>query len=353
MVLGVLSRVCLFVSALMLAASPSPAQTPARIVAVGDLHGDYAAWIDIARSAGVIDAKNRWSGGRTTLVQAGDITDRGPDSLKIIKHLRKLEKEAAKAGGRVVVLLGNHEAMNVTGDLRYVHPGEYAAFVDANSERLRETAYQANGKIFEANYRAKFPAMTARQIREAWFASTPLGLLEHQVAWSPKGELGRWATGLPALVKIGDTLFVHGGLSAAYAAVPAAEINRRVSTALANRETAPTSILNDPLGPLWYRGLITRGPAFEQEIAAAAAAAGTVPQPRPGMAAELDMVLAGHGAKRLVVGHTPSTKGIAIDHGGKLIRIDTGISRHYGGQLSWLEIVGDRVTPHLVTRTGP
>ena len=332
-------------------AQPAPAAPPGRIVAVGDLHGDYEAWRAIALRARIIDARNRWAAGSATLVQTGDIVDRGPDSLKIIRHLRKLEKEAARAGGRVVVLVGNHEAMNVTGDLRYVHPGEYAAFVDERSEALRQAAWAANGKLFTANYKAKFPAMSDGQVRDAWFASTPLGMLEHQRAWAPDGELGRWASRLPAVVKIGDTLFAHGGLSAGYANVPIAEINRRVSTALANRETALTSILNDPLGPLWYRGLITRGPSFEQEIAAAAAAAGSAPQSRPGMAAELDMVLAGHRARRLVIGHTPALKGIDIAHGGKLVRIDTGISRHYGGQLSWLEIVGDKVVPHLAQRS--
>ena len=117
------------------AASTSPAFAQAqRIVAVGDLHGDYAAWIDIARAAGIVDARSRWSGGNAILVQTGDIADRGPDSLKIIRHLQALQKEAPAAGGKVVVLVGNHEAMNVTGDLRYVDPGEYAAFRDRRSE---------------------------------------------------------------------------------------------------------------------------------------------------------------------------------------------------------------------------
>ena len=84
------------------------------------------------------------------------------------------------------------------------------------------------------------------------------------------------------------------------------------------RTRSPGSILTDPLGPLWYRGLITRGPAFEQEVAAAATAAGKPNLPRPPIAQELDMVLAAFGAKRLVVGHTPNLAGIAVSHGGKL-----------------------------------
>jgi hypothetical protein len=338
-------------SALVLAVLPAAAAAQQRIVAVGDLHGDYEAWIAIARDAGLIDPKNRWAGGTATLVQTGDITDRGPDSLKIIRHLQKLQKEAQKAGGKVVVLIGNHEAMNVTGDLRYVDPGEYAAFADANSEALRQAVWDSNGKLFIANYKARYPAMTDKEIREDWLKATPPGLLEHQRAWAPSGDLGRWAATLPAVVKLGDTIFVHGGLSAPYTAMGGIDaINRRVSAAVAAGEKSPGSILTDPLGPLWYRGLITRGPAFEQEVAAAAAAAGKPAAVRPPMDQELDLVLAAFGAKRLVVAHTPSLKGIDIGAGGKLVRIDTGNSRHYKGTPSWLEIKGGQLVPHAVAR---
>ena len=194
--------------------------------------------------------------------------------------------------------------------------------------------------------------MTDKEIRADWFKATPLGMLEHQRAWAPNGELGRWAATLPAVVKIGDTLFVHGGLSAPYTAIGGLdEINRRVRTAVAAGDKSPNSILTDPLGPLWYRGLITRGPAFEQEVAAAAAAAGKPNIARPPMAQELDLILAAFGAKRLVVGHTPNLPGIDISHGGKLVRIDTGNARYYKGQPSWLEISGGQVTPHAAART--
>ena len=352
MVLRVWRCLCLWLAAVMLAVPATPAFAQ-RIVAVGDLHGDYDVWIDIARDARLIDARNRWAGGATILVQTGDITDRGPDSLKIIRHLQKLQKEAASAGGQVILLIGNHEAMNVTGDLRYVDPGEFAAFRDRNSEALRQAAWDAKSKLFIANYKARYPAMTDKEIRADWFKATPLGMIEHQRAWAPAGELGRWAAGLPAVVKIGDSLFAHGGLSAAYTAMGGLdEINRRVRAAVAGGDKSPASILTDPLGPLWYRGLITRGPAFEQEVAAAATAAGKPNLPRPPIAQELDMVLAAFGARRLVVGHTPNLAGIAVSHGGKLVRIDSGNSRYYKGQPSWLEINGDQVTPHNVARSG-
>jgi hypothetical protein len=353
MVLRLWSRVCQIISALMLAASPLSAQSsPGRIVAVGDLHGDFEVWTAIARDAGLVDAKGRWAGGTTILVQTGDIPDRGPDSLKIIRHLQKLRTEAAKAGGQVIVLIGNHEAMNVTGDLRYVDPGEFAAFRNSRSEALRRALWDSNSKQFIAAYKSKYPAMTDEEIRADWQNATPLGMIEHQRAWAPGGELGRWAGGLPAVVKLGDNLFVHGGLSAAYTAMGGIdEINRRVRAAVAAGDKSPNSILFDPLGPLWYRGLITRGPAFEQEVAAAATAAGKPNAARPPIDQELDLVLTAFGAKRLVVAHTPSVKGIDISHGGRLVRIDTGNSRYYKGQPSWLEINGGQVTPHNVARS--
>jgi hypothetical protein len=351
MVFRLWRQLCFGLAAVMLAI-PASSASAQRIVAVGDLHGDYGVWLDIARSAGLIDTRNRWAGGNTTFVQTGDIADRGPDSLKIIRLLQNLQKEAPKAGGKVVVLLGNHEAMNVTGDLRYVDPGEFAAFADVHSEALRQAVWDSNGKIFIANYKARHPEMSDKDIRAAWFNSTPLGMLEHQRAWAPDGAVGRWIATLPAVARVGDTLFAHGGISAAYANMPLADINAKAAAAIKARDSAPTAIINDPIGPLWYRGNITRGPLdLENWTAAVAATPALATAPRPTIEAELDMALKGFGVKRLVIGHTPNLKGIDISHGGKLVRIDTGNSKYYNGQPSWLEITGDQVTPHNVTRS--
>ena len=345
-VLKALVRAAIVLAAAFLPAIAAGAPAPARIVAVGDLHGDFSAWLDIARDARLIDARGRWAGGKTTLVQLGDVTDRAPDSLKIIRSLQQLAKQAPRSGGRVIVVLGNHEAMNLLGDLRYTTPGEFTAFAGAKSAERRERAYAANRAAIEASYRAKDAALTETAIHGAWIAATPLGWVEHRLAWKPDGELGRWATRNPAIVKIGDTLFVHGGISAEYAKLPIEEINRRVAAAMGAADDSPKSILNDPLGPLWYRGLAGRDPDAEAERAAA-------PGPRPTVDEELNGALAAYGAKRLVIGHTPSLAGIAITNGGRLVRIDTGISRFYGGPLTWLEIVGDRTIPHTARRTAP
>lgn len=322
----------LFLAALLLVAAPAAA-TP-RIVAVGDLHGDHAAFRAILTAARLIDGQGRWTGGDAIFVQTGDVPDRGPDSLRIIRDLMRLQTEAARAGGRVVALVGNHEAMNVTDDLRYVHPGEYAAFVNRESSRRRNRIFGANRAAIELFYRARDPSITESAARRAWFAETPLGKIEHQAAWHPTGAIGRWVMANPALALIDGTLFVHGGISAGYATRPIEDINRAVAAALLARETARESIINDPLGPLWYRGLITRE--------------GDERPAPPSIEEELATVLAAYGARRLVIGHTPSLAGIVIAHEGRLVRIDTGISAHYSGRWSYLEIMRGEATAHLV-----
>ena len=351
MLRSVAGLIMLALAGLALLSSAAQAETR-RVVAVGDLHGDWSAWQAIARAAKLIDHRDRWQAGRTVLVQMGDVVDRGPDSLRIIQHLQQLQREAPRAGGKVIVLIGNHEAMMMTGDLRYVHPGEYAAFVTRSSGQLRNKTFARNRVAIEAAYRRARPTITSDAIRRAWFKATPLGQIEHQAAWSPTGKLGRWTLSNPAAVIVGDTLFVHGGLSAELAPLGVEEINRRVHSDLRMQRTEPTAIINDPLGPLWYRGHVGR----ERESPGAAPsprpARAVQPgaSPRPGIEEELDQVLRLTGTRRIVVGHTPNLRGIIADFGGKLMRIDSGISSAYGGSLSWLEITGDRVTPRSTAR---
>ena len=328
-----------FWSAAAAASAPPGPVPPApihRIVAVGDLHGDFAAWRDVARAAGLVDADGKWAGGQTVFVQTGDIPDRGPDSRRIVEDVMRLQKEAERAGGRVIPLVGNHEAMNMTDDLRYVAPGEFSAFADKNSARVRERTFSANRNVIEAAYRKRTPGMSTDQVKKAWLAATPLGQIEHQSAWHPTGQIGRWVLSNPAVALLDGTLFVHGGLSATYAKMSIPEINRRVALALNARDETPAAIINDDAGPLWYRGLVI--PAKGATL--------TVAQ-------ELDLVLAAYGAKRIVVGHTPSLSGIQIVEGGRLIRIDTGISAAFGGTPSYLEILDGEATAHIVPRSSP
>ena len=334
------------IAAVLMPSAAVPQPAPQRIVAIGDLHGDFDAWRAIAAAAGIADSSGKWTGGNATLVQMGDVVDRGPDSLKIIHDLMKLQKEAPKRGGQVIVVLGNHEAMMMTDDMRYVHPGEFAAFADRDSKERRDRTYEANKTAVEAAYRAKAPDMSAEAIKDAWLKTMPLGKLEYIRAWRPDGELGKWALGNPAVVKLGDSLFVHGGISSAYANQSIEDINRQVVVALKARDSTPTAIINNPHGPLWYRGLVTRDDGDQATVAPIPPGAGFAPT----IMQEVDLVLLNYGIKRIVVGHTPTRQGIVEGLGGKLWRTDSAISRAYGGALTYLEIVGDRVTAHNVPR---
>jgi len=100
----------------------------ARVVAIGDLHGDFAATERAFRLAGAIDEGGKWSGGELVVVQTGDQLDRGDGEKEIIDFLERLSAEAKAAGGALVVLNGNHETMNVLGDFRYVTEGALQAF---------------------------------------------------------------------------------------------------------------------------------------------------------------------------------------------------------------------------------
>lgn len=310
--------------ALSACAAAKPAAGPAPVVAVGDLHGDYAAYIAIMKEAKLVDDKGRWTGGSTVFVQTGDVPDRGPDSLKIIRHLMKLEKQAKKKGGAVIALIGNHEAMNMIGDLRYADPGEYAAFATSGSKRLRDAYFDSHEEELATYYRSKDATLTDEGVRHAFYADAPLGYIEHRQAWSPKGEVGKWVASHDAVSIVGDTLFVHGGISHVYLTESIDEINQRVRAAL--RGEGDKAILEDQAGPLWHRGnAAPETPAGEAEVAAA---------------------LQAYKVARMVIGHTPNLTGIKASYNGRVILIDTGISKAYGGTRSYLTIDGGTITAH-------
>ena len=149
------------------------------LVAIGDVHGDFDDFVAILQHTGLIDKQNHWTGGKTTFVQAGDLLDRGPKPREVMDLMMALEKEAGKAGGRVVSLLGNHEMMNIMGDLRYVTPVNYASFADSNSEQRQKSAYDeyVKWRIVTRQLLAELPQ--PMEMTEAeWMARHPLGFVE-------------------------------------------------------------------------------------------------------------------------------------------------------------------------------
>ncbi len=301
-------------AALFLISAPAAAQTTAqwdgvsRIVAIGDLEGDFEKFTGMLRTAGLLDERNRWSGGQTHLVQLGDIPDRGPNSRMIMDLLMQLEPQAQRAGGRVHALIGNHEAMNVYGDLRYVHPGEYAAFATSRSARVRDRYYQQYVRALRRNPPAGgLPAFDAAY-RAQWDAEHPLGWVEHREAWGPSGRYGRWITRHNAVIRINDTLFLHGGLGPSFAAAPRPAMNAAVSSEL-NERPSPIypGILGDQEGPLWYRGLSQNDEAAET--------------------ANLENVLRSQGVARVIVGHTKVTSTVLPRFNGRVLVADIAVPR--------------------------
>lgn len=249
------------------------------IVAVGDVHGDFDRFVEILRQAEIIDSGNHWIGGKTHMVQTGDVLDRGPDSKKAMDLLMNLEREASRHGGAVHALIGNHEAMVMQNDLRYVHAGET----------------ESHGG--EAGYRANMAS---------------------------DGTYGSWIAGHNAVIRINDTVFVHGGIGPKYAAIPMEAINLRVREELRQpQKERPDSYIGDSEGPLWYRGYAEK---TEEEIGQL-----------------LPQVLKSLGASRMVIGHTVSKDGIVSRCDGDIVMIDVGLSRAYDGKPACLRIRGDKL----------
>ena len=90
--------------------------TPHDVFAVGDVHGDYDRLVSLLVLGKVIAAdpptphKVRWRSGKAVLVCTGDLIDKGKHGLRVIALCRALQAAAARAGGRLIVTMGNHEA---------------------------------------------------------------------------------------------------------------------------------------------------------------------------------------------------------------------------------------------------
>jgi hypothetical protein len=313
---------CLFIAAALPPAAPGAEWAWSgveRIVAVGDLHGDYDQFVKVLQDAGVINNRLNWIGGKTHLVQLGDVPDRGPYPRKIMDLLMRLEKQARGAGGYVHALVGNHETMNVYGDLRYATAEEYAEFRNSDSEDQRQLYYAQ--VVEELRKQAKNdgnPIKIDSDFRKKWEAEHPLGWLEQRYAYGQHGQYGQWILSHSVVIKINDTLFVHGGISPKYADVSPEVVNETIRKELMDFSLLNGGITRDREGPLWYRGLAE---GDEQELAP-----------------HVETVLKNFGVQRIVIGHTPTMTTVIPRFGCKVILDDVGLSKVYGGPPACLVI---------------
>jgi hypothetical protein len=276
------------------------------------------------QSAGLIDKKSKWIGGETHLVQTGDIPDRGADTRKIMDHIVKLARQAKRKGGYIHLLIGNHEAMNVTGDLRYVTEGEFNAFTTRQSSRLRDKQWQRQVEWMRANTEG-FEELDLVTYRQEWDQEVPLGWVEHRQAWSLNGEYGSIVKGNQVAVQINDTIFLHGGISAKYCKFSLQSLTEQVIEVMAHYDPSVVTIVNDPLGPLWYRGLAREE---EEEI----------------FSQTLDNILDRYGAKRIVIGHSTTGGVVWPRFDQRVVANDTGIANYYGAHKGLLELTADGAT---------
>ncbi len=287
----------------------------ARIVAVGDVHGDYDQFVTVLRETGIVDAQLKWAGAKTHLVQTGDRIDRGSDSRKVMDLLMRLEKEAKKAGGLVHSLVGNHEAMNMLGDLRYVIPEEFAAFKGPDALRRREALWEA----LLTERKRKGEAPPHEEDRRRFDAEHPLGWVEHRLAFAPDGKYGAWLCRQNAVIRIGDTLFLHGGISPKYGDFALKDLNERIRSELALPDPMTALVSRDPEGPLWFRGLAQGDPA---------------------LAPHLEGVLTKHRCRRMVLGHTVTEGLVMPRYQGRVVLIDVGLAKFYRGPPAALLLEG-------------
>jgi hypothetical protein len=213
-----------------------PCAAQQRIVAVGDIHGACDAFVGLLQQTKIIDDHRQWIGGSTILVQTGDVPDRGAQTRECFDLLMELERQAPDQGGKVVALLGNHEVMTILGDLRYVSPADYQSFATPQSAELREREYRDYRKFVTRKDHGRHPSIPNdnEEARSEWMAEHPLGFFERRDAFGPKGVYGRWIRRHEAVAKIGDGLFMHGGLNPELPSVDIGELNRRIHNEIAD-----------------------------------------------------------------------------------------------------------------------
>jgi len=336
-----------------------------RVVAVGDVHGAYDALISTLQYSAVIDGDLAWSGGSTHLVFTGDLLDRGAKSRLVMDLIIRLEREAPLAGGKVHLLLGNHEVMNLIGDLRYVSDEEYAAFLDIESVEERERWYQ-RFRLDQPDDSEEF------RVRWEFDKQAPPGYFGHRRAFRQDGVYGKWLLDKPLMIVINDTLFVHGGVPPLVAEHGLAGVNiglkknlfdylttramlenaavispidrfKKIPPMLIQKNQAGqlvdqffSAMLNmlglskSPLygsaGPTWYRGTATCNKLIEGD--------------------ELNVALSKVGAERVVIGHTSTiTRQVQQRMNGRIVEIDTGMLKaEYEGSGNALIIEGGELS---------
>lgn len=279
-----------------------------KLYAIGDIHGDFNAFINVLKKAQLINNEFHWIGGKSHVVQVGDILDRKPRDLndsdedsefKIISLILKLQLESYVVGGGFHPIIGNHEIMNILGMFDYVSKMGMNHF-----NNIEERAnYFKIGNDF-----CKYLAC----------------------AWNP-------------IVKIGDFIFCHGGISSyisdKYSITQINSIMRDTlyGNAIHLKNPYFSEIFLEPESILWNRD-------YSSDLSNSKYLH---------VNRSLNKMLNKYNAKYLVVGHTPQLNGIKVRFNGKVICVDTAMSEAFGAKIKqndrihYLEIIANENLIHI------
>jgi hypothetical protein len=273
----------------------TPQRPPARVVAIGDLHGNLDVARRALRLAGAIDADDAWVGGTLIVVQTGDQIDRGDDDRAVLDLFDALAPQAAAVGGRAISLVGNHETKNVEGRLDYVAPAGFTAFCG-------------------------FCDAAAGAPDAAQFSAESCG---RRAAFRPGGPYATLLSRRPIFAVVERSLFVHGGITPGQAERGIDSLNELARDWMDGPVAEMPASLQGSDSPLWDRTYST--------------------SPGAEACATLGRMLAELHVDRLVVGHGIQSSGINSACGGKVWRIDTGMGMAQAGPVEVLEIREGRV----------
>ena len=258
------------------------------VFSVGDLHGEYEAIVDLLKNNLVIDDHLNWNFGTGHLVFCGDVFDRGSKVTECLWFIYKLEQQAYQAGGKVHFLLGNHEIMTLSGDLRYLH-------------RKYKTIQEKSG-------------------------------IPYSFLFNENTFFGKWMREKNAVVKINNTIYVHGGLHPDLIKrnISVEKMNALIRTYLNHQDfSEEISFLINTHGPLWYRGYVQDDKAYRKTTQS-----------------EIDKLLVHYNAERIVFAHTTVSDILPL-YQSKVFAIDVPLSNQKGKALL---IVGDET--YKIDKTG-
>jgi hypothetical protein len=250
-------------------------------LAISDIEGNFGPFRKLLTANGVIDDNFNWTFGEGHLVLTGDFFDRGTQVTEVLWLIYSLEEKAKAAGGYVHFILGNHEIMNMSGDLHYV-----------------QAKYKENAILLGERY---------------------------EDLYGENSELGRWLRTKNIIEKVGTILYLHGGISQ--------EVNNMdVSIEKINELSRPyyadsfyqyndkrLNILYGELGPFWYRG-------YYQGTTKASPA-------------QIDSTLSKFNIRHIATGHTMVADTISVRYNGKVFDTDV---HHAAGKSEALLIEGGK-----------